>query len=101
MKPTETVGTTEKESIRRSIHDMFLSVLDNMIANNDIAKLRPGEKADFLMKLAAYIIPKPGDDKEEDANKSKRDINAILADLNLSQGSQKGSDKTLKKEYQS
>ena len=77
------------ENAKRSLHDMFMTVMDEIIRNGDIDKLRPSEKVDFLMKLAGYIVPKPTDGLKVD-DKDVRDINKLL--------SSQGVEETLKKQ---
>lgn len=64
--------------VRMSLNDLFLEVLNSIVENGDVQKLRPGEKADFLIKLASFIVPKAVEVKGDGAA-DERDLNKLLA----------------------
>lgn len=54
-------GTPNKvnATVRQQLDQLWSQTLDLVVANNDIAQLKPADRVDFLMKLTAYILPKP------------------------------------------
>lgn len=81
MKRKDIVNSTDKNvvAIRNKIPVMFISLLEEIIKNNDIQNLDPKDRVDFLMKLLAYIIPKPTEKKdEEEESKTRQNITQFL-----------------------
>ncbi len=54
-------GTPNKATaeLREQLKLMWQKTSQLVADNNDIAQLKPSERVDFLLKLTAYIIPKP------------------------------------------